>query len=351
MGYSARRRFAGFATRAASCALLGIAAVAVGSAQPISVSGPVEGFVFDAPTGSLRSLVGVPGSAIFGPAILDGFDFGSVAPHQNYGIAFKSSNCLLVSGLDGASASTTVIAGVPARSDGMVWSADGSLAVLYSSNNSLEHGPLGSKRGWIQTITGLPGAPAAGAYVDISSLGGSLSAVAADAHGANIAIALSGAGGGVYLMSSSQPFAPILRLPKVTSLAFSPDGASLYALDTSTPQLSRVDLKTLVAENLPLDGLAQPLAIRPDQDSQGRQVIYVASGSDRLLRIIDLTTQQVVTDFPLTVAPSSIDTLGRDSFVIAARSQGTQPLWLFSVSPQPASYFVPAIYASAGGLQ
>ncbi len=296
-------------------------------------------------------MVGVPGSATFGPAILGGFDTGSVAPYQNYAIAFQAGNCLLVSGLDSGSPSTAVIPGVAAKSDGVIWSGDASVAAIYSSNNPNLHGPLGSKRGWIQTITGLPAAPQAGAYVDTSAWGGSLTAAAADLHGEKIAVAMTGANGGVYLMSNGQSFVPILQLPQVASLAFSADGTSLYALDTSIPQLSQVDLTTLASVNLPLNGLAQPLAIRAGLDAQARPVLYVASGSDQLLRIIDVATQQVVTDVALNVVPAGIDTLGHNSFVIASRSVGSQPLWLFSASPQPASYFVPAIYAAAGGLQ
>jgi len=62
------------------------------SAQQTSLSGPVEAITFDAPTRSLRAVIGFPGAASFGPALLDNLDLASVAPRQNYGIVFESGN-------------------------------------------------------------------------------------------------------------------------------------------------------------------------------------------------------------------------------------------------------------------
>jgi hypothetical protein len=319
--------------------LFGILATAVASAQ-IAVNGPIEGFLFDAPTGTVRAVLGVPGSATLGTSIADGVDFGSVAPRQNYAIIFQAGKCQIVSNLNSAPAPSAIIPGVSGQPEGTVWSADGTLAILYSRSGN-----------WIQTLTGLPNTPTSGPYLDISSLGGTLSAVASDPQGKRIAISVSGAAGGVYLTNDSQSFVPVLQSPEVIALSFSADGTNLYTLDNAVPELTVVDLNTFSFQSLPLDGLSNPVAVRPDQDTQGRQIVYVASGSDRLLRIIDVASQQVLTDVSLYVAPTGIDALGAYSFVIASRSEGNQPLWLFSSSPLPAAYFVPAVHAIAGGLQ
>jgi hypothetical protein len=315
--------------------LFGILATAVASAQ-IAVNGPIEGLLFDAPTATLRAVVGVPGSATLGPSMLDGVEFGSVAPRQSYAIVFQAGKCQVVASFNSASALTTIVSGVAALPDGITWSADGTLAILYSQSGN-----------WMQTLNGLPSAPALGPYLDISSLGGTLSAVASDPQGKRIAIAVSGTTGAVYLTSDSQSFVPVLQSPKVIALSFSADGTNLYALDSAVPGLSVVDLNTFSSQSLPLDGLSNPVAIGSDKDTQGRQVVYVASGSDRLLRIIDVASQQVLTDVPLNVAPTGINALGAHSFVIASRSERSQPLWLFTSSPQPAAYFVPAVHERA----
>ena len=79
-------------------------------AQPSGVSGPVEGFTFDAPTSSIRAVIGSLGSASLGPAALSRLIFASVAPHQNYGIAFRRGQFLFVSQLGSDQVST---AGLP----------------------------------------------------------------------------------------------------------------------------------------------------------------------------------------------------------------------------------------------
>src|ERR1700752_1366102 len=119
------RRFWGF--------LLGIA-LSIGflHGQQTFLSGPVEGFTFDPPHQSFRALIGLPGSALFGPALATGFDSGWVAPHKNYAIGLQQGNCLLVSSLDSDQISTTSIAGLSGQPEAITWSADGSIAVLYS---------------------------------------------------------------------------------------------------------------------------------------------------------------------------------------------------------------------------
>ncbi len=43
--------------------------------------GPVEGFVFDPPTRTIRAVNGVLGSATLGRALSRDLDFASIAPH------------------------------------------------------------------------------------------------------------------------------------------------------------------------------------------------------------------------------------------------------------------------------
>jgi hypothetical protein len=61
------------------------------------------------------------------------------------------------------------------------------------------------------------------------------------------------------------------------------------------------------------------------------------------LRILDVASQQIVEDISLSFEPTGLDPFGNGSFVLAFRSQSANPLWLFSSTPQPAAYFVPAI--------
>lgn len=322
------------------CTLLLLLTTAVTGAvlaQEASLSGPIEGFTFDLPTASLRAVIGYPGSASFGPALLEGLDYGSVAPQKDYAIVFQGGNCLLVSHLGSGPLSPAPISSVAGQPDGITWSGDGSFAVLYSRGGN-----------WIQTLSGLPLNPTAGAYVDVSSLGGSLSAVAIDAKGTQVAIAITGNVAGVYLMRESQAFSSLLQLSNPIAVAFSTDGNTLFALDAATQQLSVLDLNSSACQTLTLDGLADPFAVGAPTAQQNRQMVYVASRSDQLLREYDVSSQQVVLDLPLYFAPTGIEEFGRNSFRVAARLHATDPLWLLTNSAPPAVYFVPAVQPDPG---
>src|SRR5581483_3475320 len=113
---------------------------------------------------------------------------------------------------------------------------------------------------WVQAITGLPDAPSAAALFDVSTLGGSLSAVASDRQGKQIALGITGAAAGVYWAGDSQSYVPVFAASNVTGLSFSTDARSIYALDTAAVQLAVIDLASFGSQPLPLDGVADPIA-------------------------------------------------------------------------------------------
>jgi WD40 repeat protein len=312
---------------------LGLISASCLPAQQTSLTGPVEALTFDAPTRSLHAVFGIPGAASYGPALLDNLDFASVAPRQKYGIVFEGGKCLLVSGLDSQRISTKIIAGVTTFPQAIVWSGDGSSAILYSRTGA-----------WFQTIKGFPGAPLAGVRVDVSSLGGLFTTVAVDTSGQQIALAVSGDNGGVYQAPDGQ-FIRLASMAKPVSLSFSADGQTLYALDAGALHVIAVSLGGNGFQTLSLPGITNPIAIQSLADSQNRQVLYVAGGADRMLRILDVASQQIVADIALSFEPTGVDPFGNGSFVLAFRSQSANPLWLFSSTPQPVAYFVPAIHS------
>ena len=309
-------------------------------AQQTQVSGPVEGFTFDGPTGSFRPVIGLPGSASLGSGVSTIFERGYVAPRQNYGLAFKDETWAVVTGLGTAQISVSALSGAFGSPEGVVWSGDGSTAVLFSRSKN-----------WIRNLGGLPGAATAGESVDLSFLTGSLSAIAADTTGKRIAIGVAGESGGVYLMTDGGSPIPVLASSKPTALAFSSDGRELYSVDGATLQITALQLADFTSDSFPLDGLTDPIAIKPARDAANRRVLFVAGRKDYLLRVYDAAGHQVLTDIPLDFPPSELGDFGRNSFLLAPRTNGNDPLWLFTATPQPAVYFVPAGPASSGESQ
>jgi len=299
------------------------------SAQPVAFSGPVEAFAFDLPTRSIRPIIGVPGSSSFGSAIVERLEFGSVAPEQNYAVVLQGLVWQVATNLNASRPTMHVLTGITARPQGVAWSGDGSLAVLYSFAGN-----------WIQTVSGLPGKPVVGPHTDLSSMG-ALKAVAADGSGKRVALAFGGSDAGVFLVPADalSSFQPLAKLANPVALSFSSDSSELFAIDASTRQLSVIGIAAPSSRTVSLDGLADPFALR----ASAAGVIYIASGSDKILREYSLSSQQTIADIPLSFKPTGLDGFGRNSWMVGSRLRAGDPLWLFVYSPAAATYFVPAL--------
>ena len=162
---------------------------------------------------------------------------------------------------------------------------------------------------------------------------------------------IAGSPGGVSLITNGGNPVPVLAGLRPIALAFSDDGSSLYVLDGANLQLTAVQLADLTTQTFSLDGLENPVAIKPARDVANRPVLYVAGRTDYLLRTYDASSLAVVMDTPLAFLPSEIKDLGRNSFQLAPRSTDSAPLWLLTSTPQQAIYFVPSAPPGAGGPQ
>ncbi len=301
-------------------------------AQQTPLTGPVEAFSFDAPTSTLRAVNGSLGSASLGPALFSEIEFGSVALHQNYAIAFRRGRGLIVSGLGTDQTTSSPLTDSSAVPEGVAWSGDGSTAILFSRKDN-----------WIQKLTGLPGSPKLGPSLSLSLLGGSLTSVASDTTGATIAIGIAGgASSGIFQVTDGQGFVPVLSMSQPVALSFSDDNTTLYGIDGEARQLSEVRMSDLTSQRWGLDPLQDPIAVRSAPGASNSRVVYVAGRSDRLLMAMDASSHQTIATIPLSFQPTSLEPLGRKSFVLGSRVSGHDPLWSLTTSPQASVYFVPA---------
>jgi hypothetical protein len=109
--------------------------------------------------------------------------------------------------------------------------------------------------------------------------------------------------------------------------------------------VTAITLASRGLQTLALTGMTNPVAIQSGENAQNQPVLYVAGGRDRSLRILDAANGQALSNVSLNFAPTSLVAFGSNSFVLRYRSQSATPLWLFSSSPQPGAYFVPAVPA------
>jgi hypothetical protein len=309
--------------------------------QPFS--GPVEGYTFDSPTRSIRAVNGTAGSSHLGSALWSGMEFGSAAPQRDYALAFYApafgeSRCLIVSGLSSDQPSSATLPGPCSVPQGVEWSGDGSVAILYSRAEN-----------WIRIVTGLPSAPASGAALGIGMLGGSLSAVASDTGGTRVAIGVAGGkSDGIYEILNSQgaanngTFVPVLLGVEPTALAFSGDGGTLYGIDGASRQLNEINAADFTSQTWALSPLEDPVALRWGTDADQKKLVYVAGFGDRSLATFDASSRQMIASLPLNFQPTAVTPLGQNSFILRPRTEGLDPLWALSNAPAQAIYFIPA---------
>lgn len=312
------------------------------AAQNSPVSGPVEGFVFDAPTKSLRAVTGVLGAASLGPALVSEIEFGAVAPHRDFAIGYKSERCILVSGLGSGAHASSVISDSCALPEAAAWSGDGTTAVLYSRTGN-----------WFRVVTGLPEQPSVKDPVSLAPSGGSLSAVSLDLRGTRIFVGATGNSAGVYQVQTDQSLIPVLPLPQPIALSVSEERQVLYALDAAGNQIYEMNLTDASSQSWTIPDLLNPVALQPGRDSKQRPVVYVAGGTDQVLATYDATSHASVASVQLDFPPNLLEILGPHSFVLRNRTSDTDPVWSFTDTSEPAAvYFIPATpLAVSGGLQ
>jgi hypothetical protein len=310
--------------------LCGVLSLRLLAAQQGPLTGPVEGFTFDLPTGSFRAVIGLPGAASLGPPLLRGFEFGSVAPGKDHGIAFHDGHAILVSQFGSGHARTSELSDATRQPEGISWSADGSQAFLYSLSD-----------GWIQRGAGLPAAARFESVIDLSSLGGTVAAVASDPSATRIAVAIQGDKSGVYTMDATREFVSVRPGGKPIAVAFSDDGRKLYTLDGATRQVSEISLDEANFREYFIDGLQDPIAVQIAHDATNRPILYVAARADRVVRTYDVSSFQLRADIPLDFEPTVIQALGQHSFLLSPRVHDGDPLWCLTSVPQSMVFFVP----------
>lgn len=283
--------------------------------QPLS--GTVEGFTFDRPAGSIRAILGRPGSAYLGPPEVAGLTFASLAPGRRHGLGIRDGKLILVSGLGQEAFQETELRTLEDVPDAAAWSRDGRTAVLYSR-----------EQGWLQVIRGLPEEPAPGERLERRRIrqavtdGESIFAVREDRlermafDGAPLA-------------------APAFDEP--VAIAAGRESGLVYAANRAG-EICEIDLHAQrtggCAET------AHPVRdLHLVEDRQGRPLLAVLH-SDRLT-VWDPRTWQAVRSSALDAAADALLPLGTASLALGGRREG-EPLWvatgeevLFVPAPRP----------------
>ncbi|HEY1340646.1 MAG TPA: hypothetical protein VGF59_24210, partial [Bryobacteraceae bacterium] len=237
-----------------------------------SVGGPISGVVFDRGAGALRPILGIPGASLLG----DGFDLGyeirsaAIAPRQDFAIATAAGGSLHLLRLrDGAAAEMT-LNGLPSGVERIVFSPSGSAAAIYAA-------------GAVQTIGGLPDAPALGASFNLSGAPGAM-ALSDDGR-----YLLFISGGSVRLRSTAADDRGVIDASDGALVAFAPGGHDAAVMDSAGAGLTLLrDVAGAPARQLvaaPDDSLASPGGLAFSADGKS---LLLASGASRSVSMFDV---------------------------------------------------------------
>ena len=228
-------------------------------AQSGSVEGPVLGFVLDAPTSSMRPLLGIPGAATTGGSLPLGFDFtaAEVSPRQDYVLAVASGGEIRLVRLRGEIRATPVANASPGA-DRLVLSPSGSAAALYHSGGPLE------------ILTGLPDSPKLAANLDLAALPGAPGLLAVADDGVAVAAVQLADGQALFLLGAGRDPQPLPAYIAVSLAVFGGSTHDLYLAGRERNALAVIRdvtgdpaFQVLAGSS---DGIAGPvgLAITPD---------------------------------------------------------------------------------------
>jgi hypothetical protein len=315
-------------------------------AQTIS-GGPITGAIFDTSTHSIRSIMGLPGAAYLGAAAGSTWDLAMPSPDGKRAVALRGAELSLIPDLSQPDAATD-LGPVIETVDRMVWSADSSTAVLYSSRSNQ-----------LQRVTNLNATPAIQPAIDLSNTG-AISGWAISPDGASLAYSVNNS---VYLAGGSSAPVTLGAFNDPRALAFASDGASIFVFDRGAQKISRVaansgaaldsfaanpETPNRVISASPAAGILRRMPpVRRGSQPDIRDLAVTTDGAKLLaaradgLCVYDLSRQTADHCDSLDVSPASIQAIGPGVFVLNYPRTSSLPVWLWDGSAGSV-FFVPS---------
>jgi len=315
------------ALRISSLCLLALS----GLAQTSTLQGPAGGFLFDAPSRSLRPLIGLPGASHFGPPILTGVPLAGVAPDQRKAVLASETGLQVILDLRNPYASIQNLPGAIAAPSQILWAADSSSAVLFSASGKQ-----------LQFLWQDGGSVLAGPSCDLASLPSPVRLLAADPFARIAAVAAPAEEkSAVFLLREGSPPQLLGLFPSPVAAAFAPAGSSLYLAGASSlwriADLSAPSAAEALWENAA--ELPEPVALAV---SNNGQFLFLAGASSRRIRAYDLSAQRFLEDLEIDNLPSGFEPFTPTSFLLNPLREARDPVWILETSPAPRVIFIPS---------
>jgi hypothetical protein len=304
------------------------------TAQSASLRGPASGFFYDAPSRSVRPLVGFPGSSYLGKVILGDLDNAFIAPDGKSALGIENGRPILIRGfVEGAPTSRSLLAGLTPF--GVSTWADSSILLAYSPSTRL-------LLRWDLSIS--PEEPSQS--FDLSYLEGDVTSIVTNKDASLMVIGLRHPDhGGLYLSKPGVPAVRLLAAKNPPPAIFNPSVNILYTVDGENHRILRFpeglsggsEAVIFSGESEPL---TDPVALGVSADGQR---LFVAGGSDHLVREYDLRSQEFLREVRVEAIPQSLSPLPSMATVFLLGTRGSrEPAWLLDTRNGLSVYFAPA---------
>lgn len=295
----------------ATCALAAGSAIA---AEP-TVGGILSGAVFDKATKSVRAIVGVPGAAYLGGAILGGAENASVAPGGRRILLVKEDQLVLVT-LTGGGAVETSLGAWSGSFDKVAWT-DAAVAVAGA----------GSVKLFTFAGDGAATAP-------LAAFDNAVRALAIDADGNGV---LAATAAGVFHITGGEAQL-IASLGDPTALAIS--GANAYAADRARAEIVRIANYATAPEVQRLAGdVGEGVGLAVSADNK---LLLVADAAGSRIQTIALASGEIVEQAALDFKPERVESMGAGLYRLDGRAQQQDPVEVASLTQGLRVFFIPA---------
>ncbi len=301
-------------------------AVVLAAAQEVRLAAPISGAVFDAHSRSLRPVVGVPGAAYLGDALVSGLDLAVVSPDGKLALAVLNGKLCAIRGLDTLQIEWKELEGALEGVERIAWSGDAGAAAVYSPSS-----------GRLQFWRDL----AAQGTADLSGMSGRLAALAVDSSGRAAAAAFEA--GGVWAISAGAEPRLLARMDHPAALALAGQDRDLFIADRAANEI-------LLLRNYAQGGGAALFAAAPQGvldpvamaiSPDGRSLV-VASAEGRRLTAFNLVSAEVSGETVADFEPSRLERFSKSLFLLNHGGDGKDPLQVLDGSLGLSIYFVPA---------
>lgn len=306
---------------------------ALATAQSTGFQGPISGFVYNHDSRSVRPLLGVPGATHIGSPLLADVDFASTAPGSDSAFVIRAGRSIFMRGVAGPQPVEYPIDGLLAAVDRVVWTPDGSAALLYSSStNQLQRVRLSNT------------APAADPPLDLSPWGPP-AALAIDPAGRQIAFGVPQSG--IYLFSAGQSPALLSPAAQPAAAAFDSNGQNLYVIDLDQQQILKIEsgsVSVLASVAQPDGSAASPVGLAVSGD--GRYVFF-ADNAAKAIRVYETSSGNLAATLPLDFTPTRFEALSAAPTILLNGDNPTEWLLVVDARQLPGLFFVPALPEAA----